>query len=68
MATFDEIGRQACKVATEPRAFDLARLGINWQRAPEGWQMRESHYIKEFEDRGEQQGVLSARLAGILER
>jgi hypothetical protein len=29
---------------------------VNWQSALEGWDVRESQYLKSFEDRGEQRG------------
>jgi hypothetical protein len=35
--------------------------------AAEGWQMRESQYLKSFEDRGEQKGALKQSRADLLE-
>jgi hypothetical protein len=40
---------------------------VNWQRALEGWQMRESQYLKSFEDRGKSQGEVHGRRASLLE-
>jgi hypothetical protein len=37
---------------------ELIREQVNWLRALEGWEMRESTYIKQFELRGREQGVV----------
>jgi hypothetical protein len=39
---------------------------VNWQRGLEGWEVRESQYIKGFEDRGEQKGKLAQARADML--
>jgi hypothetical protein len=39
---------------------------VNWQRGLEGWEMRESQYLKSFEARGEQQGEVRGRRAYLL--
>jgi len=39
---------------------------VNWQRGLEGWEVRESQYLKSFEIRGEQKGELPGRRAYLL--
>jgi len=39
---------------------------VNWQRGLEGWEVRESQYLKSFEIRGEQKGELHGRRAYLL--
>jgi hypothetical protein len=39
---------------------------VNWQRALEGWEVRESQYSKSIEARGEHRGELRARRADLL--
>jgi len=39
---------------------------VNWQRGLEGWEMRESQYLKSAEIRGEQKGELRGRRADML--
>jgi hypothetical protein len=39
---------------------------VNWQRALEGWEVRESQYSKSIEARGEQKGEARARRADML--
>jgi hypothetical protein len=39
---------------------------VHWQRALEGWQLRESQYLKSFEDRGEQRGEARTRRADLI--
>jgi hypothetical protein len=40
---------------------------INWQRHLEGWEVRESQYLKSIEARGEQKGEVHGRRAYLLE-
>jgi hypothetical protein len=39
---------------------------VNWQNALEDWQVRESPYLKSFEDKGRQEGELRARRADVI--
>jgi hypothetical protein len=40
---------------------------VNWQNALEDWKMRESPYLKSFEDKGKQQGHLEQARTFLLE-
>jgi hypothetical protein len=39
---------------------------VNWQRLLEGWEVRESQYLKSFEDRGEAKGLVKRAQADLL--
>jgi hypothetical protein len=45
---------------------ELTRELVNWQRALEGWEMKESQYIKGWLNEGKAQGVVEARRAALL--
>jgi hypothetical protein len=40
---------------------------VNWQRLLEGWEVRESQYLKSFEDRGEAKGEVKRARTDLLE-
>ena len=45
---------------------DLIAEQVNWQRLLEGWEVRESQYVKSIEARGEVRGEVRARRADML--
>jgi hypothetical protein len=46
---------------------ELTRAQADWLRVLEGWQMRESQYIKRWEKVGEDRGILLTKREYLLE-
>jgi hypothetical protein len=46
---------------------ELTRRQVDWLRALEGWQMRESQYIKRWEQVGEERGILQTKREDLLQ-
>jgi hypothetical protein len=44
---------------------ELTRAQVDWLRVLEGWQMRESQYIKRWEKVGEDRGILQTKRADL---